>query len=293
MDCESQESWQSSSTDIGRLIQASVLGKTALNAQIRRLMKSQTVLLHDSGLQISICDLTYELLIINQAKKTWLERSCFSVVGQELIVFGVAEEWNSASKYPSGQLVFMITTKWDVFVYHGGLLFYLAPTMSDFWHCAIVMEYWNAVFPRPLYVHVKPHCRSVDELIKMYHVFELERQVLLARKDKCEKTGKKTYAKSVNGIIRSIVESYKNIESGKIPCLFVERSALYANANVLFFRYYLRSKGRLEENETAESESERRVDEVPTEAFQTPLTDSKVLTNSTEHAEKVCAHDIC
>ncbi|AEV80744.1 protein UL38 [Aotine betaherpesvirus 1] len=250
MDCESHEWLQGSCANIGRLIQASILGKTALNAQIRRLMKAKAVLRHDSGLLVSICDITYDLLILDHVKKAWLERSCASIIGQELIVFGVAEEWETASRYPSRQVVFLITPKWDVFVYQGGILFYLAPTMSDFWHCAIVMEYWNAVFPKPLYVHVRPYCHSMDDLLKVYHAYDLERQVMAARNEKCTRTGRKTFAKSVNGVIRSLLESYRSIEVGKIPSLFVERGSLYENANIQFFTHYLMTKSKPPEDET-------------------------------------------
>ncbi|AKI12278.1 protein UL38 [Human betaherpesvirus 5] len=220
--------WRQTQMDVGGLIQASALGKVALRYAVRRLMKRGARLRHDSGLYVCICDPSYEFLQMNLSKISWLERHC-PPLDQELIMFGVIEAWEEASRRPTRQLVLFMTPKWDVFAYDSGILFFLAPSMAQFWHGAIVLEYWNALFPVEVRSHVRQHAHTMDDLVMVFHQLDYEKQVLEARRDK-NTEGPRTFAKSVNSYVRAILESERRIREGKIPMTFVDRDSLRANS---------------------------------------------------------------
>ncbi|AAM00688.1 protein UL38 [Panine betaherpesvirus 2] len=222
---------QQAQVDVGSLIQASTLGKVALRCLVKKFMKRGVRLPHDSGLYVCICDPTYEFLTMNLAKINWLERHC-PPLDQELVMFGVIESWEEAAPRPTRQVVLFMTPKWDVFAYESGLLFYLAPSMSQFWHGVIVFEYWNALFPVEVRNHIRQYAQSMDDLLMIYHQLDYEKQVLEARRDK-NAVGPRTFAKSVNCYVRAILEAERRIREGKMPVAFVDRDSLRANSLIV------------------------------------------------------------
>nr|AXG22026.1 protein UL38 [synthetic construct] len=87
---DQEQKMQQNQMNIGSLIQASVLGKTALRAQVKKLMACDAHIKHEFGVTVCICDHTYTFLGINLCKIGWQERNC-PPLSHALTMFGVIE----------------------------------------------------------------------------------------------------------------------------------------------------------------------------------------------------------
>ncbi|AAZ80564.1 Rh64 [macacine betaherpesvirus 3] len=224
---DQEQRMQQNQMDIGSLIQASVLGKTALRAQVKKLMARDTHIKHEFGVTVCICDHTYTFLGINLCKISWLERNC-PPLSHALTMFGVIEAWDEAAPRPSRQVVLFMSDNYDIYAYDTGILFFMAPTMSEFWTAPIVLEYWNGIFPLEVRHRVRQYAKSVDDLIVIFNQVYHQRDVLEARRQK-NQNSPRTFARFLCGYVRALLDAERRVREGKIPVPFVDRDSLMAN----------------------------------------------------------------
>ncbi|AEV80402.1 protein UL38 [Cercopithecine betaherpesvirus 5] len=218
---------QQAQMDIGLLVQASILGPTSLRARVKQLMGRDTRIRHEFGVTVCICDCTYQFLCITPSKISWLERNC-PPLQHSLTMFGVIEAWEEAAPRPSRQVVLFMSSNYDIFAYDAGILFYLAPTMSDFWTAPVVFEYWNGIFPLEIRHRVRQYAKTIDDLTVIFHQVYHQRDVLEARRIK-NSTTPRTFARFLCGYVRALLDAERRVREGKIPVPFVDRDSLLAN----------------------------------------------------------------
>ncbi|AFK83857.1 B38 [miniopterid betaherpesvirus 1] len=228
--------YMSEVTCIGELVQASILGRDKLELKVREYMLSNTVVRHVSGIRVTICDLGYRYLMLDAVTKTRLGTHYPPVKG-DLAVFGVSDEWRAASELPSRQIVFLISQQWDVYAFNGGVLFYVAPTMQQFWISTIVLEYENAIFPVNVHDRVRPFCRSIDELIMFYHRVALHKSAYEMLKTKEPEQIRLDVEKNRFYIMFQEIECA--IQRGLLPPLFTNCGILRLNCDASFYVLHL------------------------------------------------------
>ncbi|QQL09679.1 Ba64 [Baboon cytomegalovirus] len=227
LEYEQERERQQAQLNIGYLVQASILGPTALRAQVKKLMARETRIQHEFGVTVCVCDCTYPFLCITVSKIAHLERNC-PPLQHGLTMFGVIEAWEEAAPRPSRQVVLFMSDNYDIFAYDAGILFYMAPTMSDFWTAPVVFEYWNGIFPLEIRHRVRQYAKTIDDLIVIYHQVYHQRDVLEARRLK-NHNSPRTFARFLCGYVRALLDAERRVREGKIPVPFVDRDSLMLN----------------------------------------------------------------
>ncbi|AAK57082.1 T38 [Tupaiid betaherpesvirus 1] len=218
---------------IGRLVQASVLGGEALAACVRDMMAQRVRLAHSSGLTVTISDAA-------SPRTCWrgLEQvgQRYPPIVGRLTVFGVAgppaapppAAGSAAASWeaPCRQMIFLMTDAWDVVVWYNDLLFYVAPSMQEFWVSPIVLEYDNAVFPLSERSYVTQYAGQVDDLIQFYHRLVYEKQVLENRWNRSQE-GRICFAKEWNRLQYVLAHGSVVVRRGRLPPMFVDDETLF------------------------------------------------------------------
>lgn len=222
---------------VGELVQSSIVGFNALRSKIREYMKNRVTVLHKSGMRVIICDSTYRFLTFTPCSKEWI-RATYPPLNEDMIVFGVAELWKPDSQSPSRQIVFMITERWDVLAFNGGVMFYVAPGMRQFWCSPVYLEYENAIFPSTMRSHVKQKAQDMDELIVTYHVFDLQKSIMDANRSRCGFVKDET-SRYVNKVYSALREGERVIGKNGLPPVFVDKLSLMMNCTGSFYTSFM------------------------------------------------------
>lgn len=222
---------------IGELVQCSIVSADALHGKIKEYMDKRVVITHKSGMRVLICNAEYGLLTFVPGSKEWI-RAMYPPLTEDLIVFGVSEFWTQESRSPARQVVFLITKRWDVFAYNAGILFYMAPSMRQFWCSPVYFEYDNAVFPITMRSHVKQKAHAMDDLLITYHVFDLQKSVMEAHRMKCG-SGRNDVFKNTNRLYFILREVEDAVSSSRLPPVFVDKISLMWNCNSAFFTAFM------------------------------------------------------
>uniref|UniRef100_A0AAU7E0Y1 Protein UL38 n=1 Tax=Cardioderma bat herpesvirus TaxID=3141914 RepID=A0AAU7E0Y1_9VIRU len=199
-------------------------------------MISQTIVKHNAGVKIFICDSTYKLLTFIPGGKEWL-KTMYAPMDGELIVFGVSEAWKPFSQTPARQIVYLISGKYDVFAHTGGIFFYLAPDMKAFWNSPIYFEYDNAIFPHAMACYVQQKSSSLEDYVLSYHVFDLQRAIMNSNRPKGEEMH--TGPKHKNRVYRILKEVDQAVLQEKLPPVFIDRDMITKHCNRSFFSSFL------------------------------------------------------
>lgn len=109
---------------------------------VQEIMKDGVSIQHIMCINIRICDMT-DILPERRLKR--LVNIGFYPFEGKMVMFGVAEEWVSASGTPRRQIVFLLSLSQHVFAYEDGVMFYLSPTFEDFWTTKLEFSCQNAI----------------------------------------------------------------------------------------------------------------------------------------------------
>lgn len=157
-----------------------------------------------------------------------------------MIIFGVAEEWKEASNKPTRQVVFMITKGGSVVAYDRGVMFYICPTLQDFWTANIVFEHDNAVFPLAVQKYVKQMYFDLKGFVGFYNRLRLQR-VIIESKEKKMKSGRALPLRG-NRLMKMLINAATSISHGNIPMIFSDRTTLHNNVNMDFLELYWKAR---------------------------------------------------
>lgn len=231
------EAERQSALYVGELVQSSIVGFGSLRSKIREYMRNRVTVRHKSGMRVLICDSTYSFLTFTPCSREWI-RATYPPLNEDMIVFGVSEIWRPDSQSPSRQIVFMITERWDVLAFNGGVMFYVAPSMRQFWCSPIYLEYENAIFPSTMRSHVKQKAQDMDELIVTYHVYDLQKNIMDANRSRCGFV-KDEASKYVNKVYSALREGERVINEIGLPPVFVDKLSLMVNCTSAFFTSFM------------------------------------------------------
>ncbi|CCE57041.1 M38 protein [Murid betaherpesvirus 1] len=223
-----------------KLVQALETSTYTFVRTLRECTIQKMEITHSSGLVISVCDSSYEHLTIKEPALSWIRRDFCPLSGPLMIIFGVAEEWRFASNRPSRQVIFIIGRDGVVMAYDRGVMFYICPSLQDFWTADIVFEHDNSIFPSPLRRYVKQLNIDLKDLMGFYNKLRLQR-VIIESKEKRQKSGTVLPLKC-NRLMRILISAASAIQQGSIPPLFSDRATLHQNVDMGFLEMYWKSR---------------------------------------------------
>lgn len=212
------------------LDRAYAAGTDAFLRKIREMMTERVVIVHDAGIPVSICDLDYEFMSINEATLRWL-CSDFAPISGPYTVFGAAEEWKEASNRPTRQVVFLIAGTGDVVGYERGVLFYVAPGLREFWTASVIFEHDNSFYPKAIRRRVRQASDDLAGYVRWYNRLRLQKVLLETResRNRFSRLVGTVSRKSRNRLRCLLTMAAEAIASGSLPEHFSDSSALYEN----------------------------------------------------------------
>ncbi|AWV68296.1 M38 protein [Murid betaherpesvirus 1] len=223
-----------------KLVQALETSTYTFVRTLRECTIQKMEITHSSGLVISVCDSSYEHLTIKEPALSWIRRDFCPLSGPLMLIFGVTEEWRFASNRPSRQVIFIIGRDGVVMAYDRGVMFYICPSLQDFWTADIVFEHDNSIFPSPLRRYVKQLNIDLKDLMGFYNKLRLQR-VIIESKEKRQKSGTVLPLKC-NRLMRILISAANAIQQGSIPPLFSDRATLHQNVDMGFLEMYWRTR---------------------------------------------------
>nr|WEG69041.1 protein UL38 [Mastomys natalensis cytomegalovirus 2]WEG69179.1 protein UL38 [Mastomys natalensis cytomegalovirus 2]WEG69318.1 protein UL38 [Mastomys natalensis cytomegalovirus 2]WEG69456.1 protein UL38 [Mastomys natalensis cytomegalovirus 2]WEG69594.1 protein UL38 [Mastomys natalensis cytomegalovirus 2] len=223
-----------------KLVQALENGIYMFVSTIRECTIQGATITHFSGMQLSICDQWYPHLTIRESSLMWIRRDFFPLSGPVMIIFAVAELWKEASNLPTRQIIFMIARDGAVVAYDQGVVFYICPTLQDFWTASIVLEYDNAVFPSPVQRYVKQMHDDLTGFVSFYNKLRLQRVILEAIHGRRGQVRASSFRG--NRLMTMLMNAAIEIAKGSLPTLFSDRAALHDNVDMLFLSVYWRRR---------------------------------------------------
>lgn len=224
------------------LVKAYKTGTYAFANALRQCTINRTEITHASGIKIMVCDRWYEYLTITEDNLLWMRRDFAPVSSGDMMIFGAAEEWKMAASIPTRQIVFLVARNGCVVAHEGGVLFYVSPTLQDFWTADIVLEYDNAIFPLCVQKYVKQAYVNLSEFVEFYNRIRLNRVIMEAR-DNRSKPGK-TVPLKTNRYMKMIASAASAVAGGDLPVLFSDRASLHANVDLVYLdMYWKRRRG--------------------------------------------------
>lgn len=216
---------------VNELIRASVLGGLELASRIRAIAPGQKFVRHGTGIRICVCCEDYALRDIPDASIRALNVE-FSPVCGPWTVFGTTEEWSLSAGMPVKRVIFMMSSQWDIVAYVNGLLYYLAPSMSDFWDCAIVFEYENALFPSSVKREIKQYATCLDDLILFHRHLRAKKCIADAAKLGFREG---LMLKDDDKLYSVLAAADSSLSVGKIPDVFIDEGVLQRNVDARFY----------------------------------------------------------
>lgn len=196
--------------------------------------------MHASGIKILVCDRWYDHLTITEDNLLWMRRDFAPVSSSSMTIFAVAEEWKMAASIPTRQIVFLVARDGCVVAHEGGVLFYISPTLQDFWTADVVLEYENAIFPLCVQKYVKQAHVNFSEFVELYNRIRLNRVIMEARENR-NKPGK-TVPLKINRYMKMIASSASAVAAGDLPVLFSDRNTLHSNVDLCYLDMYWRGR---------------------------------------------------
>nr|WRQ19880.1 MAG: protein m38 [Herpesviridae sp.] len=226
---------------------AYAMGMQEFTRKLKEFMTGNVVIVHDTGVIVTVCDLEYEFLGINGTSLQWFQ-SDFSPLSGPFVVFGVAEEWREAANRPTRQVVFLISSTGDVVGYDRGVMFYVAPGFPEFWTASLIFEYDNAVFPKTVRRYVKQAQDTLEGFVEFYNKLRLQRVLLEVREFReclgTQRVKGATMLKVNNRLSRLLISAASAIAAGFLPMLFSDRSMLQENVAKVFWETTVGSRRR-------------------------------------------------
>lgn len=222
------------------LVRAYKMGTYAFANALRQSTIERTEITHASGIRVLICDRWYEHLTISEDNLVWMRRDFVPVSSSNMMIFGVAEEWKMAASVPTRQVTFLVARDGCVVAHEGGVLFYICPTLQDFWTADLVFEYENAVFPLCVQKYVKQAYVNLAELVEFYNRVRLNRVIMEARDNR--KKSEKTVPLKVNRYMKMIASAAAAVARGDLPVLFSDRAILHAHVDLVYLDMYWRTR---------------------------------------------------
>lgn len=225
---------------VGKLIQSSMLGCSALSECVATMAEEGVVVAHRFGLWIRICDERYRYAAINSMKKLWIKGNYRPITG-DIAIFGMCTRWKMRSRLPYRQIVFFMTSDWDVFAYDSDLIFYQAPSMRDFWGSPVMMEYDNVAMPVSICDRVRLNAVTVEDMIRVYRRFRLEMAVMEGRTDKSIQNGSvPVFEKGPRSREQQIlIAATRAARDGNLTPVFIDDDAIRLNCDVPFYEHFI------------------------------------------------------
>ncbi|AAF99136.1 pR38 [rat cytomegalovirus strain Maastricht] len=222
------------------LVRAHKTGTYAFANALRQCTINRTEITHASGMKILICDRWYEHLTISEDNLVWMRRDFVPVSSSSMMIFAAAEEWKMAASVPTRQVTFLVARDGCVVAHEGGVLFYISPTLQDFWTADVVFEYENAIFPLCVQKYVKQAYVNLDEFVELYNRIRINRVIMEAR-DNRNRPGKAVPLK-VNRYMKMIASAAAAVAAGDLPVLFSDRAVLHAHVDLVYLDMYWRTR---------------------------------------------------